>query len=132
MILRDEDLKVLENVPAGKWHEVMDLARKLAEEHQKKINSGKKRDRPRLWGVLKGKVWMSEDFNEPMELVYESELRELRELAGRNTPEVKKEKPYRSGEWVDEIYMSDDFDDHLEFVSPEELKVLEAMREAKK
>ena len=36
MILREEDLKVLEEVPAGKWHEVMDFARSLTEEHRQK------------------------------------------------------------------------------------------------
>ncbi len=29
MILREKDLKELEKVPAGKWHEVMEFARFL-------------------------------------------------------------------------------------------------------
>lgn len=75
MMLSEEDLKVLAEVPAGKWHEVMDFARYLTEEHKKKIDSGKKREKPRLWGALEGEIWMSDDFNEPLELVPEGELR---------------------------------------------------------
>lgn len=89
MILRDEDLKVLENVPAGKWHEVMDFARYLTEEHQKKINSGKKRDSPRLWGALEGKVWMSDDFNDPMDFVSEEEMKVLEAMRSQKKKETQ-------------------------------------------
>ena len=77
MVLLEEDLKVLKSVPAGDWHTVMGLARYLAEEHKKKLSSGKKRERPRLWGALEGKVWMSDDFDDPMDFVSEDEVRVL-------------------------------------------------------
>ena len=90
MILREEDIKELEKVPAGKWHGVIDFARYLTESHRKAIDSpAKKRERPRLLGVLEGQVWMSDDFNEPMELVTESELRALREAANLKKAEVQ-------------------------------------------
>ena len=47
VILREEDIKELEKVPAGKWHGVIDFARYLTESHRKAIDSpAKKRERP--------------------------------------------------------------------------------------
>ena len=89
MIINGEDLKVLENVPAGKWHEVMELAHRLAEENRKIINSGKTRDKPRLWGVLEGKVWMSDDFNDPMDFISPEEAKVLEAMRSRKKKEVQ-------------------------------------------
>ena len=77
MILREKDLQELEKVPAGKWHEVMEFARAVTEAHKKAINSDKKRDKPRLWGVLEGQVWISDDFNDPMDFVSSEEQKVL-------------------------------------------------------
>ena len=78
MTFTDEELKILEDVPAGKKQELIQFAQFLNETHQKAINSGmKKRERPRLLGVLKGQVWMSDDFNDPMDFVSEDEMRVL-------------------------------------------------------
>ena len=90
MILREEDLKVLEGVPAGKWHEVMDFARYLTEEHKKIISSGKKREKPRLWGALEGQVWMSDDFNDPMDFVSPEEMRVLEAMREAKKSEANK------------------------------------------
>ena len=92
MILCEEDLKVLEEVPAGKWHEVMDFARSLTEEHKQKISSGKKREKPRLWGALEGQVWMSDDFNDPMDFVSPEEMRVLEAMRSQKKTEPNKPK----------------------------------------
>ena len=77
MILREEDLKILREVPAENWHILMHLANYLAEEHKKLIHSGKKRNKPRLLGALEGKIWISDDFNDPLEFVSDDEMRVL-------------------------------------------------------
>lgn len=88
MVLRDEDLKVLREVPADSWHILMNLAQHLAEEHRKVISSKKKRDKPRLWGALEGKVWISDDFNDPMDFVSEKEQRVLEAMRAQNKENV--------------------------------------------
>ena len=92
MILREEDLKILREVPANSWHILMNLAQHLAEEHRKIISSKKKRDKPRLWGALEGQVWISDDFNDPLEFVSEGEMRVLEAMRTEkkeNTPHQK-------------------------------------------
>ena len=75
MILREEDLKVLEEVPAGKWHEVMDFARFLAGRSENDLNTEKKSYRHGEW--VKGEIWISDDFNDPVEFVSPEEMRVL-------------------------------------------------------
>ena len=78
MTFTAEEMKILEDVPAGKKQELIQFAQFLNETHKKAIDSGmKKRDRPRLLGVLKGQIWMSDDFNDPMDFVSEDEMRVL-------------------------------------------------------
>ena len=70
MILSEEDLKVLEGVPAGKWHEVMDFARYLIASSEKEKMPEAKQDKPyRSGGWVEGEIWMSDDFNDPMDFV---------------------------------------------------------------
>ena len=75
MILREEDLKVLEGVPAGKWHEVIDFARFLAGCSEDELNTEEKPCRHGEW--VKGEIWMSDDFNDPLEFVSPEEMRVL-------------------------------------------------------
>ena len=89
MVLREEDLKILREVPAENWHILMHLANYLAEEHKKLIHSGKKRSKPRLLGALEGKVWISDDFNDPMDFVSKDEMRVLEAMRARNENESK-------------------------------------------
>ena len=70
MKLTEEELKIIEAVPADKMGSLLDFARFLKDTAKP---SAKKRERPRLVGVLKGQVWMSDDFNDPMDFVSESE-----------------------------------------------------------
>lgn len=88
MILREKDIKELEKVPAGKWHEVMEFARAVTEAHKKAINSGKKRDKPRLWGALEGQVWISDDFNDPMDFVSPEEQKVLEAMRENKKQEL--------------------------------------------
>ncbi|MBQ9574042.1 MAG: DUF2281 domain-containing protein [Synergistaceae bacterium] len=81
MIINGEDLKVLENVPAGKWHEVMDFARFIIADAEKEKLPEVKREKPyRSGGWVKGKIWMSDDFNDPLEFVSESEMKILKAI----------------------------------------------------
>lgn len=78
MMLREEDLKVLEEVPAGKWHEVMDFARYLIASFEKgKMPEAKKDNSYRSGGWVNGEIWMSDDFNDPMDFVSSEEMRVL-------------------------------------------------------
>lgn len=92
MTLSSEDVKILENVPAGSWPMVIQFAQTLTEMHQKKINTVKqKRDKPRLIGALKGKIWMSDDFNDPLEFVSEEEMRLLETMRAGKKSEAQGE-----------------------------------------
>ncbi len=78
MTFTEDEQKILESIPAGKKQDLLRFAKFLKDEHAKvKDAPKKKRDRPRLVGVLEGKVWMSEDFNDPLEFVSSSEMRVL-------------------------------------------------------
>ncbi len=78
MILREEDLKVLAEVPAGKWHEVMDFARYLiASSEKEKVPEAKQDKQYRSGGWVKGEIWMSDDFDDPMDFISPDEMRVL-------------------------------------------------------
>ena len=63
-------MKVLEGVPAGKWHEVMDFARYLiASSESENVQETEKEKPYRSGGWVKGEIWMSDDFNDPMDFV---------------------------------------------------------------
>lgn len=88
MILREEDLKVLEGVPAGKWQEVMDFARYLiARFGEEKMPEAKQDKQYRSGGWVEGEIWMSDDFNDPMDFVSDDEMRVLEAMR-----ESKREK----------------------------------------
>ncbi|MBQ3396539.1 MAG: hypothetical protein IJG34_09270 [Synergistaceae bacterium] len=76
MVLREEDLKVLREVPAENWHILMHLAKYLAEAHtEHESNNMNNPVRHGEW--VEGEIWMSEDFNDPLEFVSESEMHVL-------------------------------------------------------
>ena len=89
MKFTDEELAVLEGIPAGKKQELLNFAQFLQDMHNKAKNTPKKkRDRPRLVGALEGKIWMSDDFNDPLEFVSPDEMRVLEAMR-----EAKKQAP---------------------------------------
>ena len=75
MILREKDLKELEKVPAGKWHEVMEFARFLTDVAKSEREREKKPLRHGEW--VEGEIWISDDFNDPMEFVSPEEMKVL-------------------------------------------------------
>ncbi len=89
MTLREEAVHALDAVPDFKLSELIHYMRFLSEcpvaLGQPEKPRGKPRDLPEL---LKGKIWVADDFDEPMELIGESELRELREAAGLKLQEA--------------------------------------------
>lgn len=87
MTLREEAVIALESVPDFKLSELIHYMRFLSECPVTLGQPDKPRGRPRdLPGLLKGKIKIADDFDEPMELVFASELRKLREAAERNKP----------------------------------------------
>ena len=90
MTLREEAVYALDNVPDYKLSELIHYMRFLAECPVTLGMPEKPRGRPRdLCGILKGKILVADDFDEPMELVTESELRALREAANLKKAEVQ-------------------------------------------
>ena len=88
MTLREEAQYALDAVPDFKLSELIHYMRFLSECPVALGQPEKPRGKPRdLWGALKGKIWVADDFDEPMELIGESELRGLREAAGSHTGE---------------------------------------------
>ncbi|MBQ7578141.1 MAG: DUF2281 domain-containing protein [Synergistaceae bacterium] len=81
LTFNDEELKILADVPAGKIPELLDFARFLRESHDRSTQN--KRTKPRLVGALEGKVWMSDDFNDPMDFVSDEEMRVLEAMRSR-------------------------------------------------
>ncbi|MBQ9574040.1 MAG: DUF2281 domain-containing protein, partial [Synergistaceae bacterium] len=78
MTLREEILHSIDDVPESSLQLLLQFVRFLREcpvVTAKKEK--KKRDRPRLLGVLEGKVWMSDDFNDPMDFVSPEEAKVL-------------------------------------------------------
>ena len=78
MTLREEILHNINELPENSLQLLLQFVRFLRESPVPAVKrEKKKRDRPRLLGVLEGQVWMSDDFNEPLELVPESELHRI-------------------------------------------------------
>ncbi len=81
MKLREEALMMLEQVPEYKMSELIHFMRFLTEcpvnlgEQDKPI--GKPRN---MAGILKGKIWMSDDFNDKLEYVSKEELQMLEDF----------------------------------------------------
>lgn len=79
MTLKEEILHCIDDVPERSMPLLLQFVRFLRESPAvtEQLKEKKKRDRPRLLGVLKGQVWMSDDFNDPMDFVSEDEQRVL-------------------------------------------------------
>ena len=90
MTLREEAVIALDSVPDFKLSELIHYMRFLSECPVSLGQPEKKKGRPKdLPALLKDKIWVSDDFDESLELVPESELRELREAAGLHKPELQ-------------------------------------------
>lgn len=90
MTLREEALLALDNVPDFKLSELIHYMRFLSECPVSLGQPDKPRGRPRdLYGALKGKIWVADDFDEPLELVPEGELKALRKAAEHNKPAMQ-------------------------------------------
>lgn len=92
MTLREEILHNIEEVPESSLQLLLQFVRFLREspvvpEKPKK----KKRDKPRLLGALEGKVWISDDFNDPMDFVSPEEQRVLEAMRAAKKAEQAQE-----------------------------------------
>ena len=67
MKFTDEELAVLEGIPAGKKQELLNFAQFLADDaHSSDSDSEVETKIYRKGGWVKGQIWMSEDFNDPL------------------------------------------------------------------
>ena len=90
MKFTEDELAILESIPAGRKQELLQFAQFLKETHEKVVNTPKKkREKPRLVGALEGKVWMSDDFNDPLEFVSPDEMRVLDAMRATKRPELQ-------------------------------------------
>ena len=90
MKFTEDELAILESIPVGRKQELLQFAQFLKETHEKVVNTPKKkREKPRLVGALEGKVWMSDDFNDPLEFVSPDEMRVLDAMRVSKRPELQ-------------------------------------------
>lgn len=62
-----EELATLESIPAGKKRELLQFARFLAEDAGSSDSEADAATKVyRRCGLIKGKIWMSDDFNDPI------------------------------------------------------------------
>ena len=88
MTLRKEAIHALDGVPDFRLPELIRYMRFLSECPVNLGNTGQPKGKPSdIIGILKGRIWVSEDFDEPMELLSASEIRELRGLQVRQEEE---------------------------------------------
>ena len=95
MTLREEAMEAVGRVPEAKLPMLIEFARFLkfsADKEVKQLTEQKpeKRNRPRLWGALEGKVYMSGDFNDKLEYVSPRELAVLEAMRADTTGELQK------------------------------------------
>ena len=78
MTFTEDELKILESIPAGKKQDLLQFAAFLKYEvsHEKPEAETEKKTL-RRGGWVKGEIWMSEDFNDPLEFVSSSEMHVL-------------------------------------------------------
>ena len=77
MNLQEEALKAVKDVPIGSLPELIKFARFLKTSHQEAIDKRmavKDKKPVRQGGWVKGEIWMSDDFNDPLEFVSEDEM----------------------------------------------------------
>ncbi len=93
MTLKEEILHDINDVPESSLQTLLQFVRFLREspviqaKHEKK-----KRNRPRLVGVLEGQVWISEDFNDPLEFVSHEEMHVLEAMREAKRAEVQEKE----------------------------------------
>lgn len=75
MKFTEEELAILESIPAGRKQELLQFAQFLTDKAKPEATTEKKTRRSGGW--VKGKIWMSDDFNDPLEFVSPDEMRVL-------------------------------------------------------
>ena len=103
MELKDNIIANVEKLPENLQTEILHyseyLLNRYTEVKTEKITKGKRGG----IGILKGKIWMSDDFDQP-----------LKNKPVSISPEKGDDKPHGYGSWAGDILMSDDFDEPLE------------------
>ena len=90
MKFTDEELAVLESIPAGKKQELLNFAQFLTDAvHSSDDDSEAKTKIYRKGGWIKGQIWMSDDFNDPLEFVSDREMRVLEAVRDTKSPELQ-------------------------------------------
>ena len=125
--IKETLLREVSTLPPDYYSEVLNFIESLKVDKPKTASG--KRPRSELLGCMKGKIWMADDFNAPMELV-DSEFMEyankvLKSIGGRvwmpygvDAQQEESAKPVKKmpkpGCMRGEIWMADDFDAPLE------------------
>ena len=90
MKFTDEELAILEAIPAGKKKELLQFAQFLAEDAGSSDSEADTETKVyRKGGWVKGKIWMSDDFNDPLEFVAKDEMRVLEAVREIRKPEIQ-------------------------------------------
>ena len=90
MTFTAEELAILESIPAGKKQELLTFAQFLADEaHGSEHDEETKTKIYRKGGWVKGQIWMSDDFNDPLEIVSPDEMKVLEAMR-----KAKKKAPH--------------------------------------
>ena len=90
MTFTSEEMAILESIPAGKKQELLNFAHFLAgEAHSSEHDEETETKICRKGGWVKGQIWMSDDFNDPLEFVSGSEMRVLEAVRESKRPELQ-------------------------------------------
>ncbi|MBQ2617393.1 MAG: DUF2281 domain-containing protein [Synergistaceae bacterium] len=90
MTIRQEILHYIDEVPENSLQLLLQFVRFLRESPAVPAKrEKKKRDRPRLLGVLEGQVWISDDFNDPMDFVSPEEQKVLEAMRAAKKAEAQ-------------------------------------------
>jgi mRNA-degrading endonuclease RelE of RelBE toxin-antitoxin system len=61
-------LAKLQDLPLEQQQQVLDFVEFIAEKHAKSRSNEEESSKKRVAGLHKGKIWISDDFNDPLEL----------------------------------------------------------------
>ena len=67
MLLKDNILANLDKLPENLQREILHYSEYLVSRYAKENKSDNKEIKRRGYGALKGQIWMSDDFDEPLE-----------------------------------------------------------------
>ena len=89
MTFSNEELKILESIPPGTKHELLSFARFLARKAEEESKPDAEKKNRRSGGWVKGKIWMSDNFNDPLDFVSSDEMHVLEAMRENKKAELQ-------------------------------------------